>query len=62
LETTETQELPLHSDNNSAQSNVLSAGPIAGIVAGVVALIAVIGLIGYKISRNSSPDNAYKAM
>jgi hypothetical protein len=40
----------------------MGAGPIAGIVAGVVALIAVMGMIGYKLSRNQSPDNAYKAM
>jgi len=60
-ETTKTQELPINNDTKTV-SNTMGAGPIAGIVAGVVALIAVMGMIGYKLSRNSSPDNAYKAM
>jgi len=59
-ESTTTQELSL--PKATVNDKGLSAGPIAGIVTGVVALIAVIGFIGYKISRNSSPDNAYKAM
>jgi len=56
--------LPRADDNKTKLngSNILTAGPIAGLVAGVVVFIAVIGMIGYKLSRNSSPDNAYKAM
>jgi len=56
-----TKEMPINNDTKTA-SNAMGAGPIAGIVAGVVALIAVMGMIGYKLTRNSSPDNAYKAM
>jgi len=48
---------------NQASFNGLGAGPIAGIVVGVVAFIAVISMIGYKLSQKTrASDDAYKAM
>jgi len=53
----------LAQNNTPHDSSVLGAGPIAGIAVGVVALIAVISMVGYKMSQKTVvPDNAYKAM
>jgi len=64
MENTEIQTENL-SDNTHHTDNVLTAGPIAGIVVGVVALVAVLGMIGYKVTRKpttSVSDNSYTSM
>jgi hypothetical protein len=60
----------IQADNESANEhhgNVLGSGPIAGIVVGVVALVAVLGLVGYKLTQKPTTtvtvsDNAYTSM
>jgi hypothetical protein len=52
-------------DNESThnEDKVLGAGPIAGIVVGVVALVAIVGLIGYKVTQKPTvADNSYASM
>jgi hypothetical protein len=60
----------IQAENQSANEhhgNVLGSGPIAGIVVGVVALVAILGLVGYKLSQKRTitatvSDNAYTSM
>jgi hypothetical protein len=58
----------INTENNQPAAFSLSGWPIAGIVVGGIALVAVMGLIGYKISQQKSTpsvtvsDNAYTSM
>jgi len=68
MEGKESDDILTENDSASVHhSNVLGAGPIAGIVVGVVALVAVLGMIGYKLSQKPTitatvSDNAYTSM
>jgi hypothetical protein len=63
-EETQTEEIHTQNTSEGHADSVLTAGPIAGIVAGVVALVAVLGFIGYKVTQKPATvnDNAYASM
>jgi hypothetical protein len=61
----ETAEIQTENISAGRSDSVLTAGPIAGIAAGVVALVAVLGLIGYRVTQKKATtvsDNSYSSM